>query len=91
MRPIPILLALVVVLGFVSEAGADDYIVTVGDQDFGIYDSPCGNVVAIGPWQMGVPFTATQGLIGFCAIAVGLVALVTLLTFRWKRRAANLG
>jgi hypothetical protein len=36
-----------------------------------------------------VPFTATHGLVGLCVIVVGMVALVTVGTVRWKRKAAN--
>jgi hypothetical protein len=107
MRTITILLALVVVLGFVSEAGAYgpsiycDRSVEVGPYRFGFADwAPGGNVVGISmqPWTamylgplgyQEVPFTATQGLVGFCVFVVGMIALVTVGTIRWKRKWAG--
>lgn len=99
MRPASILLALIVVLGFVSEARATtiefpthDYTVRVGQQVFGFIEwSSHGTEMYFGPLgHCGVPFTATQGLVGVCLIVVGLIALlVTAVTFRWKRKAAN--
>jgi hypothetical protein len=109
MRTALILLALVVVLGFVSIAQgecvgdllSDKTIVvsghTIGFRDFGFRWSLAGNGMddfvstemylgSLGSFE--VPFTATQGLVGFCLIVVGLLALVTTLTFRWKRKRA---
>jgi hypothetical protein len=46
--------------------------------------------VHIGPFgKRAVPFTATQGLVGFCTIVVGLAALLTTFTFLWKHSARN--
>jgi hypothetical protein len=103
MRPIPILLALVVVLGFVSEAEAfasyinRDRSIEVGKYRFGFSDWSPGShggspysVMHAGPfgeWQ--VSFTATQGVFYFRLCAAGMVtllALLTVLTFRWKRK-----
>jgi hypothetical protein len=105
MRTASVLLALVVALGFVREAGAipianvnnDDYSIWWGMQRFGFHDGTStksdGTIVRwsfvnlgpLGSYQ--VPFTATQGLVGFCLIIIGLIALVTTLTVRWKRKA----
>jgi hypothetical protein len=106
MRPVPILLALAVVLCFVSEsrAGIDlpvrNYTAKIAGHTFGFidwppYDSPAGRersytTMYAGPLgKHDVPFTATQGLVGFCVLVVGMVALVTLFTFRWKRKRAT--
>src|SRR5262245_10664074 len=109
MRTASILPALVVVLGFVSEAGAyviedviqDDRSIEIGGQRFGFIDwipyysgqkphiPPVPNYtkVYLGPCgSHQVPFTATQGLVGFCLIVVGFIALVATLTVRWKRK-----
>src|SRR5690242_3535015 len=106
MRPIPILLALVVLLGFASEAGAyssvgidHKYTIEIAGQAFGFMDgdvihhsgeSSRYSTIYLGPFgNYDIPFTATQGLVGVCVIVVGILALVTVFTFRWKRRAAN--
>jgi hypothetical protein len=109
-QPIPILLALVVVLGFVSEARAffpeneHDYRITVASQCFGFTDYSVQQPgmkgrertfrlqgeIYLGPLgACPVPFTATQGLVGFCMIVIGMVALVTMFTFRWKRKSST--
>jgi uncharacterized membrane protein (UPF0182 family) len=99
MRTASILLALVVVLGFVSQASAADYRIWVRGRGYGIYDwkfefkgkvfGQGGTAVDLGFSHFDVPFTATQGLIGFCVIVVGLLALVTVFTFRWKCKRAT--
>jgi hypothetical protein len=104
MRTTSILLVLVVVLGFVSEAGADyspeiacNRSITIGQLHVGFIDWVDGynssdhwTVLHLGPLgEYQVPFTATQGLIGFCMIVVGMVALVTVFTFRWKWKRAT--
>jgi hypothetical protein len=102
MKAIPILLALVVVLGCISEAGASSvelsvapsYTVSNGTYSIGISDLRAngeyvGTQLLLGPLgNLKVPFTAAQGLIGFCVIVVGLLALVTAGTMRWKRKRA---
>lgn len=106
MKTASILLALVVVLGFVSEAGARqvgyiDYscTVNVGEHTYGFQDCHIehyggflsrSTIARLGPLgNHHVPFTATQGLVGFCFIVVGMVAMVTVFTFRWKRKRAT--
>jgi hypothetical protein len=125
MKTASIRLALVVVLGFASEAGAQntnytvgkphwdtsrkeisytifknpfyythDYRFWLGDQAFGFAQGsnpggsyPYNSYCFAGPLgTCQVPFTATQGLVGFCVIFVGMVALVTTLSVRWKRK-----
>jgi hypothetical protein len=100
MRFIPILLALVVVLGCVSVAGAHtveltvapNYTVSNGTYSIGIGDLRAngeyvGTQLLLGPLgNLKVHFTATQGLVGFCVIVVGMLALVTVGTMRWKRK-----
>src|SRR5689334_18059355 len=107
MRPASILLALAVVLGFVSEAEAyifppptHDYTVTIGSNEIGFQDWVGQNVfgetgsvlcqVRLGPLGIHqVPFTATQGLIGFCLILAMLIIVPAVLTVRWKRKRAT--
>jgi hypothetical protein len=106
MRPTSILLAIVVVLGFVREAGAQQdigvpvhsYTVSLGGRPFGLIEynndprtqqqgEPTYTVLCFGTLgSRRVPFTATQGLVGFCVIVVGVVALVTVGTVRWRRK-----
>jgi hypothetical protein len=111
MKPTSILLSLVVVLGFVSEAGAErfaiplhDYRITIGDCKFGFVDGRQGGSITEAcstnaghfskfyfgrDGEYAIPFTATQGLIGFCVIVVGMAALVTVGTFGWKRKRVS--
>jgi hypothetical protein len=108
MRTASIVLALVVVLGFAREAGAEyksytthDYSACLAGYSFGFTD---GHAYVNGygrleqPWQKihlgpfgshNVPFTATQGLVGFCIIIVGLIALPVMVTLRWKKKRAT--
>jgi hypothetical protein len=97
MRPASTLLTLVVVLGFVSEAGAfewkpdHNYTFKIGQYRFGFDDgvmvSLLWSSMHLGPFgTYNSPFTATQGLVGSCLIVTGLLALATMLTFRWKRK-----
>jgi hypothetical protein len=109
MRTTSILLLLVVVLGFVSEAGAKlrfehiahGYCIKVGDYHLGFRDGSywqsdgfrkavgTWNAVMLGPFgRIEVPFTATQGLVGFCCILATLVIAVVVLTVRWKKKRA---
>jgi hypothetical protein len=108
MKTASILLASVVVLGFVSEAEAEfswivdhEYVVDIGPYQFGFADGRCGDDslgqetwkpysrAGFGPLGSGrVPFTATQGLIGFCLFVLTLIALLLAFAVRWKRRAA---
>jgi hypothetical protein len=96
------ILAHVVVLCFVSEAGAQElsavsYTISIGGETFGFADwykdFDQQHFVFLGPLgKYRVFFTATQGLVGFCLIVVGLVVLVTLVTlftFRWRRKRAT--
>lgn len=78
------------------QASADydhDYSVTIGNTTWGFVDwysgDRCVSWICAGPFgPHHVPFTATQGLVGFGAIVVGLVALVAVLSVRWKRKRA---
>ena len=118
MKTASILPALVVVLGFVSEAGAEvvsttrDYSIKIGDQWFGFadqwvnpvpqfpfakddgrvyrYEDGLFTTMYLGPFgSRTVPFTATQGLVGFCCILATLIILPVVLTVRWKKRVQN--
>jgi hypothetical protein len=105
MRLFPILLALIVVLGFVSEARAySSWIncnrsIEVGKYRFGFADwspgswgqpTPNWTMMYAGPFgEWQVPFSATQGLIGVCVIVVGTVALVAGATVRWRRKPSK--
>jgi hypothetical protein len=97
MKTAAIVLALVIVLGFVRETTAADCSIRVGGRLFGIVDetdpfSPPNTPITVTQVYVGplgdfeVPFTATKGLFGFCVIAIGLVALVTVVSVRWKRK-----
>jgi hypothetical protein len=107
-RPASILLALVVVLGFVSEVRANmyeeyvinhDYTITIGSVQMGFIDGVTidrryrpdkrmyWSRAGIGKSFYDVPFTATQGLIGFCLILATLIIVPVVLTVRWRRRA----
>lgn len=103
MRHASILLTLVVMLGKAREAGAcppnivENHSVIIGDYAFGFCDvevSVPGTVY--GAWtQMccgplgdyAVPFTATQGLVGFIVIVAVLfiVPIVVVVGWKWKR------
>jgi hypothetical protein len=102
MRTASILLALVVVLGFVSEAGAE-FVLNQhqctfhyaksdnpfnGIECFGICDWLGDETeICFGPLgSCKVPFTAMQGMIGFCLIVVTFIALLVFLSVRWKRK-----
>jgi hypothetical protein len=110
MRTASILLALVVVLNFVRDAGAfapnfvaeQDHTIVVGGQtlgfrtgtwvgdiDFNTFVHPRTATYAyLGPLgSHNVPFTATQGLVGFCVIVAGVIALAMVFTVLWRRRA----
>jgi hypothetical protein len=101
MRKASILPALVVVLGFASETEAQvvdaspNYTIVIGKCVFGIADFRRGEqlletCIFFGNERpLQVPFTATQGLVGFCVLVVGMLALVTMFTFRWKRMRAT--
>jgi hypothetical protein len=99
MKAASILIALVFVLGFATEAAARElpadaikhkHLLKVFGCQFGFVDwIDDSTSIVVGEWVYPVPFTATQSLVGFCVIVVGLFALVTMLTFRWKRKAAN--
>jgi hypothetical protein len=52
-----------------------------------VRSSPYWTEMYLGPLgDYEVPFTATQGLVGFCTIVVGLIALPVVFTFRWKKK-----
>jgi hypothetical protein len=105
MKTSSMLVALVVVLGFCRDARAismpaiepeHDYTVNILGHSFGFLDYESGiafaPVVYCGPFgDHAVPFTATQGLIGFCVVFVTLIFVPVVLTVRWKKRAANQG
>jgi hypothetical protein len=47
------------------------------------------SAILLGPYgRREVPFSATQGLIGFCLIVPTLIALLATFTVRWKRKRA---
>jgi hypothetical protein len=114
MKPIPILLALVVVLGFVREAGAEidyselppipppnmpgtaDYSIQFGKRWLGFsdwrraFETKEHTAMHLGPFgSYDVPLTATQGFVGSILIVVGILALVSVGTFRWKRKRTS--
>jgi hypothetical protein len=105
-----ILLAIVVALGLVKEAGAQTaasgtirrYTVAVGEQRIGIADYgwkfDMGDVETTSVWtslQLGpfgeykVPFTATEGLVGFCVILAILMIVPAVFAVRWKKKWAT--
>jgi hypothetical protein len=105
MRTASTLLALVIVLGFVSKIVAGGLTVTksyqidIRGQVFGFCDSETrslknqivpswqGTIMFAGPLgQFNVPFTSTQGLVGFYVLVAMLVTLAVVLTFRWKKK-----
>jgi hypothetical protein len=75
-----------------------DYTFRVGQFTIGFSDGhACGmggaewdwSYIHVGPvGKRLVPFTATQGLVGFCLIVLTLIALMSAFAARWKRRAA---
>jgi hypothetical protein len=90
---------LAVVLGFASNAEAqdiecpeDNYTIRIGEQQFGfcqwVFDEHNNFCVAhAGPFgEFKVPFTATQGVIGFCLIVAMLVIVPACFTVRWKKK-----
>lgn len=100
-----ILMALVVVPGSVSEAGASgvaayeehNYTAKVGVHTIGFADfysdmalRPVSNVYLGSFGTHEVPFSATQGLIGMCLIVVALIALLVVLAAQWRKRTAIL-
>jgi hypothetical protein len=55
-----------------------------------IRSSPDWTEMYLGPLgEHEVPFTATQGLVGFCIFVAGLIALPVAFTFRWKKKRAT--
>lgn len=105
MKTASILLALVAVLGFVNEAKAcmgevvNNRTIVLGGNAFGFYDMRLSlpgidsitwtemQLGAFGPYR--VPFTAIQGLIGFCLIVVAFVAMLVGLSVRRKKKRAT--
>jgi hypothetical protein len=101
MRTGSILLALVAVLGAAREAVGQptrlDYAIEIADCRYGI--SECPSLAAwledsdhtitslhLGPvGTYHVPFTATQGLIGFIVIVAMLIVLPAVAVVGWKR------
>jgi hypothetical protein len=101
MKAASILLALVIVLGFVSEAGASktrkdtDYTVEVFGRLVGFQDLKSGDdewgMIWLGPLGgYDILCTATQGLVGFCCILATLVIVPVVLTVRLKKKKASL-
>src|SRR5262245_31788961 len=103
MKAASILLAFVVVLGFVSEAEAKEplyrvecYTVSIGEYSFGFIESGMvvrprwrSTTMCLGPLGSHEdPFTATQGLVGFCVILATLIIIPAVLTVRSKRKRA---
>jgi hypothetical protein len=102
MRTASILLASIVVLGSLNEASAEicilkhDYTIALARSgSYGLQEYIVDNngttwtVFWIGRTYRNVPFTATQGLIGSCAIVAGLIALPAMCTLRWKKKRAT--
>lgn len=95
-------MALVIALRFAREAIAGPYeydipghyyAINVCGGTFGFVDdlshidSPWSSLVCLGPLgNHSVPFSATQGLIGFCVILATLIILPAVLTVRWKKK-----
>src|SRR5688572_7557330 len=102
MRTASILLALVVVLGFVSEANAlgrwisCNRVIEINEERYGFIDWALSDdgregytMMYAGPiGRCSVPFSANVGLLGIVLIVVGMLALVTAGTFRWQRKRA---
>jgi hypothetical protein len=80
-----------------------DYTFRVGESKFGFSDGHAyGSYVStaadaewdwsylhLGPLgRRQVPFSATQGLVGLCALAAALIVVSAILMVRWKRREA---
>jgi hypothetical protein len=74
-----------------------DYTIAIGTERFGIRDtidirtnSTYRTEVFLGPLGVhAVPFTATQGSVGFCFIVAVLVIMSVGLMIRWKRRQTH--
>jgi hypothetical protein len=97
MRTASILLALAVVLSFVSEAAAAvktiRYAIEAGDYIFGLVeiyndvDRTSVTMLFLGPvGTHQVPFSATQGLVGFCVFLALLVIVPVVKKVRSNRR-----
>jgi hypothetical protein len=92
------ILALVIVLSITSEAGAafvfdgTDCSIRIGKQRIGLADYYTSDGRSFTNLYVGplgareVPFTATQGLIGFCCILATLIIVPVVLTVRWKKK-----
>jgi hypothetical protein len=76
-----------------------DYTLKLGGYKFGFADGMIsGSEVPTHSWSafclgplggFDVPFTATQGLVGFCCILATLIILPVVLTVRWKKKRVN--
>ncbi len=72
------------------------YGIEVGENSFGFLDwldpdsgKTTGTIASLGPLGIRqVPFTAIQGLAGFCVIVLTLIALLATFAVRWKRRTS---
>jgi hypothetical protein len=94
-----ILLLLVVVLGFVSEAGASygegpshDCTIKIAGKSFGFVDwqGIPGCTMYLGPLgRLHAPFSAKVGLVAFCCILATLIIVPVMLTMRWKKNRAT--
>ena len=73
------------------------YAIEIGNQTFGFLDDwratgtpgkpERESEIHLGPLgKHKIPFTATQGLVGSCALLVILITSTAVLTMRWKRR-----
>jgi hypothetical protein len=104
MRTASILLVLIVVMGCVRDVWAFSdvpekiYTVDVSGHRFGFIDTVFygltenyykGTYIYLGPLGTHhIPITATQGLVGFCVTAIGLIALPSVLIAKsWRRKA----
>jgi hypothetical protein len=104
MRTASILLALFVMLGFVKEGGAaiqmridNQYAAQFAGLKFGLIDGKVyghGSAIpfhwlCLGPLgTYEVPFTATQGLVGFIVIVAMLIITLIAAVAGWKRKRA---
>jgi hypothetical protein len=79
-----------------AEWDSEEYTIAVAVHRWGLVDwvdlaGQCrATELYLGPFgKYKVPYTATQGLVGFCVIVVGMLALVTVGTMLWKRKRAR--
>lgn len=92
MKAASMLMLLVVVLGcqpgIKGYTPRRDYTTRICKYQYGFIDwTDEHSTVVAGPLgDFNVPFTATQGLVGFCVILVTLIIVPFVLTVRWKEK-----